>query len=891
MPPAPGSLPRTSWMPSAEASEATAEEVARALGVDPARGLSGDEAERRLRAHGENRLREPERASAWLVLGRQFRGAVTALLAGAAVVAFLLQDVLEAIAIALVLAVNGAIGFATELRATRSMEALQGLVTVPARVRRDGAVRTIDAGVLVPGDVVLLEAGDVVPADVRLARVARFETDESALTGESVPAVKHAEALPSASVLAERQNMAFSATAVTRGTAEGIVVTTGRETELGRIAELVAEAHESRTPLELRLDALGKRLMLLVLALAIVLAIVGVARGRDLVAMAEISVALAVAAIPEGLPIMATLALARGVLRMARRNALVNRLAAVETLGGVGVVCVDKTGTLTQNEMHVARLETTDEARDLPATAPPGAVSRAALEVAALCNNAVLGDTAGADPMERALLTAAVEAGIDVDALAARNPRVREEPFDAHTKRMATLHEGSDGTFVAVKGAPEVVLPACARVLRASEGEPGGTRVEALDATARDGWLARNERMARAGLRVIALARREGGALDGGDLTLLALVGLRDPPRVDAAGAVAALQGAGVRVVMITGDQPATAGAIARAVGLVAEGAEPRVLHGRDLMRLAEMSAEDRERARGATIVARATPEQKLDLVALHQGAGHLVGMTGDGVNDAPALQKADIGVAMGQRGTQVAKEAADVVLQDDSLSTIAAAVEEGRIIFGNIRKAIVYLLSCNVSEILVVGVGALLSAPLPLLPLQVLVLNLVTDVLPALAIATGGADENVMRRPPRPASEPLVGRREWRDVAVYGSFLTLATLGAFAIALGPLQADTTTAVTISFLTLALTQLWHVVNMRGGGSWRADRAVMRNPRVWGALAICIGILAALVYVEPLASVLELRPLDAIGYATVLGMSLTPVALGQAWRLGGRSGAR
>ena len=855
--------------------------VAEQLGVVPDEGLSPDEARRRRAEVGPNELREHERVPTWVILANQFKSLIIGLLVAAALVAFLVGDVLEGWAVVVVIVVNTAIGFGTELRAVRSMEALRQMGHVDARVRRDGQTQVVSAEELVPGDVVVLEGGDVVTADVRLVEASKLQADESALTGESVPVDKTAEPVAEETPLAERQSMLYKGTAVTRGRGVGIVVETGMETELGGISALVEEAESEATPLEARLAALGRKLIGVTMLVIVAVTASGVLTGKAWVLMIETGLALAVAAIPEGLPIVATIALARGMRRMARRNALVRRLASVETLGATGVICTDKTGTLTENEMTVrcwafpdAKVELDGGALDLEENDR----LRAALEVGVLCTSASYdpeSETGTGDPMEVALLRAGAAAGLTRDQLDAEQPRVDEEAFDADVKMMATVHEVDEGYRVAVKGAPEAVIEAATHQAR-----PDGPA--ALDDDARAVWRERNEALAADGLRVIALAEKTADRPDAPpyqDLTLLALVGLYDPPRDDVQGAIEACRGAGIDVVMITGDQPVTARGIGRAVGLVDRDDAP-VIHGGDMQSVDALSDEERHRWLGARLFARATPSQKLDLIALHQQAGRTVAMTGDGVNDAPALKKADIGIAMGQRGTQVAREAADMVLRDDAFSTIVAAVEQGRVIFRNIRRFVYYLMSCNVGEVAVVGLATALGTQLPILPLQILFLNLVTDVFPALALGVGEGDESTMRQPPRDPSEPVLERRHWVGIAGYGAVFAGATLGALLWAIRGLGLSGDEAVTISFLTLAFAQLWHVLNMRDLHASLFRNDVIRNRYVWGAVALCTGLLIAATYVPGVAQVLSLQPPDASGWGVVALMSLVPFLVGQ-----------
>ncbi|HXG24906.1 MAG TPA: cation-transporting P-type ATPase, partial [Chthonomonadales bacterium] len=557
-----------------------------------------------------------------------------------------------------------------------------------------------------------------------------------------------------------------------------------------------------------------------------------------------------------------------------------------------------KTGTLTENRMSVTHLalescdidmsgeelETESHFTDGKGNSIPCDMGdlRRALEVGVLCNNASLhreeetGEaSAVGDPLEVALLVAGTKAGIDAESLRQQWPEEREEAFDTDVKMMATFHRKEGGYRVAVKGAPESVLHACAQLLA-----PDGER-EMRDED-RNRWLFRNKQMAARGLRVLALAEKTADSADAEpyrDLTFLGLVGLSDPLRPESRQAVAACRMAGIRVVMVTGDQAATARTIGQAVGLMDE-SEDGVIEGKELLPPDELSEAERARVLHATVFARVTPRQKLDLVGMHRQNGAVVAMTGDGVNDAPALKHADIGIAMGQRGTQVAREAADIVLKDDSLATIVAAIEQGRVIVNNIRRCVFYLLSCNLSEIMIVALAAAVNAPLPILPLQILFLNLVTDVFTALALGLGEGDPTIMKRPPRAHEEPVIDQKDWLRVVGYGFLITVATLGAFALSLGWLQMDTRYAVTVSFLTLAFAQLWHVFNMRDPGSHFLHNDVTRSPHTWGALGTCIVLLLLAVYVPGLNTLMRVSDPGLQGWLLALGMSAIPWVIGQ-----------
>ena len=872
------------------------------LEVDPARGLDAREVHRRFALHGPNQLQERRPRSILSILFAQFRSVVVALLAGAAALAFLFGDLPEAVAIVAVLLINAAIGFLTEWRAVRSMEALREFGHAHTLVRRDGKVREVRAEALVPGDIVLLDAGDAVTADLRLLESAKLAADESVLTGESVPVRKQAATLGADTPLMERNNMVFRGTAITRGTGLGLVIATGAATELGRIAELVSSAGAHATPLEERLDKLGRRLVWVTLALSILIALAGIAGGRDLRLAIEVAVALAVAAIPEGLPIVATIALARGMWRMAKRNALITRLSAVETLGATGIILTDKTGTLTENRMTVTRIELPDTSLRVGGTglelegefwtgSGPLPDSEAAeldelLTAVALCSNATLQldeahrPRALGDPTETALLVAAAKRGLDREVLAEAHEELREEPFDPDRKAMATFNAWDDGIRVFVKGAPESVLPLCDAYRVGDEDRP-------LSESDREQLRSRAAELGADGLRTLAVATRRNAETTDPPferLTFLGVVGLLDPPREGVAEAIARCHGAGIRVVMVTGDHAATAGTIAERIGVLADADAPRqVFDASDWPR--ESVDLDDDELRAARVYARATPAQKLELIGRYQAQDEVVAMTGDGVNDAPALKKADIGIAMGIRGTQVAKDASAMVLQDDEFGTIVEAVAQGRAIYANLRKFVVYLLSCNISEIMVIGLATVAGAPLPLLPLQILFLNLVTDVFPALALGVGRGPEELMRQPPRAASEQILERRHWVRILGYGALLAATVLGAMAVALLLLGLGRAQAVTVSFLTLALAQLWHVFNMREAGTRLLRNEITGNAWIWAAIAICLVLLGAALWFEPLRAVLRLELPGLPGFGLAFAFSLVPLLLGPlVWRL-------
>jgi Ca2+-transporting ATPase len=841
-------------------------------------GLDQAEARRRLDEVGPNRLKPPQPVPALRILADQFKSVVVYLLIAAAVISFALGDRIEAAAIAVVLVINTLIGFLTELRARRAMEGLLQFDVSHATVIREGQLAAVDATTIVPGDLIRVDSGRRVPADARLIESADLRTDEAALTGESLPVSKDASAqLDKTTGLADRINIVYKGTTVVGGTAIAVVMQTGSSTEIGRIGTLVGTIEEKRTPLERRLDELGRRLVWLALGVAALVSVLGALQGEPLGLVVEMGIALAVAAVPESLPAVATIALAVGVHRMARRHALVRRLPVVETLGSATVVCTDKTRTLTSGRMTLVRLWTAGrdiETGAAPTPADPAVI--AALDVAAMASRpqprSSDGEAAHGDPVELALLAAAESVHIDRERLLEQRPPLGMVPFSSDRKFTASFHRVGDEIVAYVKGAPRRILAMSHSVV--ADGGP-----QRLDDDQRRSLASMNEAMASEGLRVLALAsgpvaRADEPALEG--LTFVGFVGFADPPAAGVREAIATLRGAGLRTIMLTGDQRATAEAIGRQLNLLTEGHD--IIDGGelDVMSPADLA----ERLPRIAAFSRITPEHKLRLVEALQAQGEVVAMLGDGVNDAPALRRADVGVAMGTRGTDVAKEAAAIVLQDDRFETISAAVEEGRVIFDNIRKFVFYLFSCNVAEVFVFLLAAIAGLPIPLLPLQVLWLNIVTDTFPALALALEPGDATVMDRPPRDPAETLLSRQFVTSVFFYALLITLATLAAIVVYRERPVQETRT---IAFMTLAFAQLFHL------GNARSDRLLIGRHSVsnpYALLALAVSILLQLIaaYVTPIGRILGVVPLEAGDWLVVVGFAAVPAIIGQAIRL-------
>lgn len=888
------------------------EETLQSSGTEPSKGLTMEESEKRLAAYGKNELAEGQGVSPVTLFLNQFKDFMVLVLAGATLVSGLLGEYLDAVAIIAIIIMNGILGFVQEFRAERSLRALKELSAPNAKVLREGQVELIPARWLVPGDIVVLESGDRVPADIRFIETNGLYAEESALTGESVPVAKHTAPLEGEDIpLGDQRNVGFMGTMLTRGTAKGVVVRTGMATEMGKIADLIQNTDATETPLQHRLEQLGKILIVVALALTVMVVVAGILHGQEPYGMFLAGVSLAVAAIPEGLPAIVTIALALGVQRMIQRKAIVRKLPSVETLGCASVICSDKTGTLTQNKMAVTHLWAGGELLEVTGNGydPRGEILkqgqhvdvrknqmlRRLLQVSVLCNNAELreeraeskknqpdDETEGVwsikgDPTEGALVVLGAKAGVTQQSLEGLYRRIVEFPFDSERKRMSVIVEHQGGRMVCTKGAPDVLVQQCAYVL-------WDDKIIPFTPTLKQKVMAANEGMAKNALRVLGLAYRDLKLTERSEeetavesqLVFVGLTGMIDPPRKEAREAILKCRKAGIRTVMITGDHQTTAEAIARQIGILPQ--DGLALNGQQL---SAMSDDDLDKRIGEVYVyARVSPEHKLRIVKSLQRQGHVVAMTGDGVNDAPAIKAADIGIAMGISGTDVSKEASALVLSDDNFATIVSAIEEGRGIYENIRKFIRYLLASNVGEILTMFLAMLAGLPLPLVPIQILWVNLVTDGLPAMALGVDQAEKDLMQQKPRLAKENIFARRLGWKIISRGILIGLCTLAAFYITLkqgGDGPGALVKAQSVAFVTLVMAQLIHVFDCR------SSRSIFhRNPlqNKWLVMAVVSSLLLMLpvLYVEKLQPIFKTVPLGVMDWVLVLVFAGIPTFL-------------
>lgn len=887
----------------------TGEETLQQTGTEPAKGLASNEAAERLGTHGRNELTDGQSISPITLFLNQFKDFMVLVLVGATLISGLLGEYLDAITIIAIIIMNGVLGFLQEFRAERSLRALKELSAPNANVLRDGEVVQIPARELVPGDLVLLESGDRIPADLRFIETHGVYVEESALTGESVPVAKNVAALADEDIpLGDQRNLGFMGTMLTRGTAKGVVVRTGMETEMGKIADLIQSTDSMETPLQHRLEQLGKILIIVALALTVMVVAAGILHGQEPYGMFLAGVSLAVAAIPEGLPAIVTIALALGVQRMIQRKAIVRKLPSVETLGCASVICSDKTGTLTQNKMTVTHLWLGGDLLEVSGDGydPHGAIMkqgapvdlrnnqmlRRMLQVSVLCNNARLVEEKvegkrkkdaepqsvwqiKGDPTEGALVVLGAKAGITHHSLTGLYSRIGEMPFDSERKRMSVVVEHQGGRMVCTKGAPDVLLQQCTYVL-------WDDKVIPFTPTLKQKVLAANEGMAKNALRVLGLAYRELKATDRCDdeseaesqLVFVGLTGMIDPPRKEVRDAIVKCKRAGIKTVMITGDHQTTAEAIARQLGILPQ--DGLILNGQQLATMDDDALD--KRVDDIYVYARVSPEHKLRIVKSLQRKGHVVAMTGDGVNDAPAIKAADIGIAMGISGTDVSKEASSLVLSDDNFATIVSAIEEGRGIYENIRKFIRYLLASNVGEIMTMFLAMMAGLPLPLVPIQILWVNLVTDGLPAMALGVDQAEKDLMQQKPRSAKENIFARRLGWKIISRGILIGLCTLAAFWITLkqggdGALVK----AQTVAFVTLVMAQLIHVFDCR------SSRSIFhRNPlqNGWLVLAVVssLALMIPVLYVEQLQPIFKTVPLGVSEWILSLGFAGIPTFL-------------
>ena len=810
-------------------------------------GLSADESQKRLSQYGHNRLEEKPGKSPLLIFFEQFTNILILILIVAAVISAFIGDLTDTIVILAIVLLNAVIGFFQEYRAERALAALKKLEIPAATIIRDGKHQQIPATEIMPGDIVVLTAGEIVPADIRLIESPNLMIDESSLTGESTPVEKSTDIISGEASLADRRNMAFKGTVITYGRGVGVVVTTGMSTELGRIAYLLQETEKIKTPLQIKLDVMGKRLAVAALLLCLIIFIAGVWRGESLQLMSLTAISLAVAAIPESLPAVITIVLALGAYRMSKVNALIRKLPAVETLGCVTAICSDKTGTLTQNKMKVEFIYDGKELKKKWSldTSDMNLIFKAMT----LCNDASIDSDKGiGDPTEIALLKAASKLGINKSELEKKYPRINEIPFDSFKKRMTTIHsspENQEIHLAFMKGSVDSLLDTCS-----------------IDNNIKGQIIKENEKMAGDGIRVLAVAYREikkgiSTAEVEKEFTFLGLVGMIDPPREEAYEAVKICMKAGIVPIMITGDHPSTAKSIAKRLGITNENGQ--TITGRDMEVLEP--AHLNNLLSSVRIFARVSPEDKIRIVSALKEKGHIVAMTGDGVNDAPALKKADIGIAMGITGTDVSKEASDIILRNDNFATIVKAVYEGRVIYDNIRKFIRYMLSTNSGEILTMFFALMIGMPLPILPIQILWINLVTDSFPALALGVEPAEKNVMNRPPRDPKESIFARGLWQHIIWVGLLMSFGTLGVMAWGLK--YDDLDHARSMVFFTLAGFQMFHVMAIRSERESIFTLGLLSNKALLGAVLLTFLLQLMITYIPILQRIFKTAPLSAI----------------------------
>jgi len=874
------------------------ETVADALTTSLQDGLTGSEADKRLGEFGPNELTQQKGRTLFQKFIDQFKNFLVIVLMIAAIISGVVgartgEGLADTFIILGIVLLNAILGVVQESRAEASLAALKQMAAPNAKVIRGGHVDIVPARALVPGDLVVLETGDFVPADLRLCEAANLKIQESALTGESVPVEKRTEALSEEEIsLGDRVNMAYSGSMVTYGRGRGIVVKTGMGTEMGRIAEMLAEAESQETPMKKRLQTLGKTLGLAALIICAVIFGAGVLYGKEIITMFMTSVSLAVAAIPEGLPAVVTVVMAIGVQRLAKRNAIIRKLPAVETLGSATVICSDKTGTLTLNQMTVTRYyynEDCHEAKEIDKEQDLSEPLSRLLTVSVLCNDARVHTEDGerkmvGDPTETALVAAGLDLGLKKEDLEQRCPRTGEVPFDSDRKLMSTIHEQGDTHILCTKGAVDELLTRCDRILTRGSVRP-------LTDDDRERILAANTKMAADALRVLGGAYRElagpprnsDASIETG-LIFAGMLGMIDPPRPEAREAVRLCRRAGIKPVMITGDHKITAVAIAKSLGII--GGEGEAVTGLELSQMDDETL--RERVKDIAVYARVSPEHKVRIVRAWQAHGQIVAMTGDGVNDAPALKQADIGAAMGKVGTDVAKEAADMVLADDNFATVVAAVREGRIIFANILKSIQFLLSCNVGEILLLFIATMANWHEPLLPIHILWVNLVTDSLPALALGVDPAEKGIMDRHPRDPGRGIFDKGMLTRIIYQGVMVGGLALAAFLIGE---RWSLEIGRTMAFAVLAFSQLVHVFNVRSNTRSLFAIGFFSNIRLVGAIALSALMQLLVIIIPAVAGVFKVTALNGAQWLWVAALSLAPLLIVELVKLAGLNAAK
>ena len=848
----------------------TVEEAAVALNSDVLQGLTTNQVKERLEQFGLNTITEAKTISPFQILINQFKSPIVFLLLFAAGMSFWFKEWLDGSAIVCVIFINAAIGFYMEFKAQVSMLALKKMSAVPAKVIREGQLIEINAEEIVPGDIVFADAGDMISIDGKIARSSQVLIDESALTGESESVEKTMGVLPGNTILGDRTNMVFKGTYVFKGNAYILVCATGMQTELGKIASLVHSSNQAATPLEKKLDVFSRKLIKITVGLVVLIFFAGLLNGQNFMDMLETSIALAVAAIPEGLPIVVTTSLAQGMLKLSRYNVIVKKLSAVETLGGTNVICTDKTGTLTENKMEVVLIKTPSvywqKEGDFEGKEEQlQLITRGFI----LCNTAnleIVHDEQKeiGDPLEIALLKFAHQHGDDISAIRTQFHKKDEIPFSSETKIMATLHELKGSYFTFAKGALEELLPKCTHILE-NDTAP-------MDKVKQVYWLKQAEVFAASGHRMIAIAYREDKAettLSTDNLVFMGLVGMIDPPRKEVKAAIQECKTAGIKVVMITGDHPKTAQYIGVQLGITEEGGA--VMNGKDMKHYEDLIKEEKNKWLNTSVFARVNPKNKLDLVKVFQEKGYVVGMTGDGVNDAPAIKKADIGIAMGQRGTQVAQEVSDMVLKDDSFKSIVVSIRQGRVIIENIKKFVTFLLSCNLSELLVIATAAILNLHFQMFTLQILFINLITDVLPALALGVTKGGYNVMKLKPLKASVPIIDKKRWKLIFFYAVVMASVCITGVLINHYLYHKndvwDTAKCNNILFFSLIICQLLHVFNMGTGAFFKSE--VMRNKYVWYSILINIIIVFGAIQIPFVRQALNVVPMNLHEWVVIL----------------------